>query len=387
MQLTMTIASQISKRGTQYYQWCFTRLVYAEVRWRMLLSDSNFLRLLVQFWRDEDMLNSRVPYGSQALVECANVSHTMNSLVLEAVCGFMEHERCIAKFALDRVKRALLCKSAHRDFLAASLEVVVLLSGNALTREYVLREDGMETVFDVVTRGVETLRSDRTANALILHAYQFFVLVLESATVEQVHQAIDVGLLQSFACLRPVFDTFQEATFALMRRLLRKILPQFLIYPRILDAALAALKNLNDVPPKCATSSDDRIAEDWATLKAFSPDTWRLRRSTSETYRHRARRFSAVMFATFSYSERRFNPGVSADRRHFSCTQSICGSYASRQSFKKCAGCERAVYCSKECQRVSWKAADGHKESCPTMSDNEFREPNGLYVYAMGRKC
>eukprot|EP00798_Chlamydomonas_sp_ICE-L_P006995 gene6995-1644_t len=57
---------------------------------------------------------------------------------------------------------------------------------------------------------------------------------------------------------------------------------------------------------------------------------------------------------------------------HPSCLTGDCGHALGRKKGKKCTGCRRVVYCSKECQKVDWKE---HKPGCnKTLQEIQLEE-------------
>ncbi|TFK60784.1 hypothetical protein BDN72DRAFT_965518 [Pluteus cervinus] len=179
---------------------------------------------------------------------------------------------------------------------------------------------------------------------LIVLAFQFLWLSLEDTIgLPWVLEAISAGLITAFVECSPVYDDLEPDDYAIILVTIVDTIPKYLAYCSVAQAMDTALLRLEKTQRFLAL----RKTKAW---KAFdnlvNVTAWRF--AVVEQFKQMKKEVAVC-----------FNPK--------------CQKMDTRNTFRKCAKCHQALYCSKECQTAHWKDF-GHKKEC--------REPIKVHMHA-----
>ncbi|KLO06775.1 hypothetical protein SCHPADRAFT_910047 [Schizopora paradoxa] len=177
----------------------------------------------------------------------------------------------------------------------------------------------------------DCLDSNLYVAGCVTYGFQFICYMFNTTLGTQwVLQAINAGFLEVFIAWSPMFPFFPAEEREDILSLLRKYFMPFLVYSPVLLAAEVGSQRLRDNIER--STEDAKLA--WGLL--------------TRTVSKRA----AIGKVAW---------GGQANKHRFVCDN--CCKVDDASTFKRCAGCQGALYCSKACQAKAWKER-GHREQC-----------------------
>ncbi|KLO07329.1 hypothetical protein SCHPADRAFT_909584 [Schizopora paradoxa] len=152
-----------------------------------------------------------------------------------------------------------------------------------------------------------------------------------------------LGFLRSLAILSKYPQYLGSASITTIKKILIEDLPQYFVHRFVVIAAIRAAKEIS-LEGLTQSLESGPLAEHWSRFESVLLD-----RTV----------FNAIYQRDFAEID---------DDECFTCKRSKKQLQA---PLFKCAGCEVATYCSKECQTTAWKRGN-HKEKCKQMRDPWF---------------
>ncbi len=170
-------------------------------------------------------------------------------------------------------------------------------------------------------------------------------------------QALQAGLMTALAECAPVAFTFKSSDRVRITTTLHHLtrLTTHLTVARQVSAELERLENTLSVEGRFSGSTPD-VKEAW---KTFYEAILARREILAQMHVLNSTPMSCDNVG-----------GVELDVHHLQVPMPAlklqCFRFNERASFKKCAGCGMAHYCSKDCQARAWKEK-GHRSECKTL--------------------
>ncbi|TFK70596.1 hypothetical protein BDN72DRAFT_958673 [Pluteus cervinus] len=158
-------------------------------------------------------------------------------------------------------------------------------------------------------------------------------------------QMLKAGILSAFVEASPVVHGLRDDEWEIISIILSTIIPSFLCYRSVVDAADTALQNLERTE-RFRSLPKTRV---WKVFSDF----------TKLTMEHK-------MIITLYIKI--------LGRNVTSCSNAECKKVDRLKNLRRCGSCLSTFYCSHDCQRADWKL--GHKEYCKTSDDHglSFRD-------------
>ncbi|KLO13746.1 hypothetical protein SCHPADRAFT_997070 [Schizopora paradoxa] len=188
------------------------------------------------------------------------------------------------------------------------------------------------------------------SNSVVL-GFEFICYMFNTRPGTQwVLQALNAGFLEMFVAWSPMFPFFPAAD---RERILLFLSTQFMPYLVSFPVLLASEDILKQMDAQKVRETVERSSEDTKLA-------WDMLEKTVS-------RRAAIGKVSW---------GVRAHRTKFVCD--TCCKIDITSTFKKCAGCEKALYCSKSCQVKGWKER-GHRKECKELKKQGLQE-NSLQI-------
>ncbi|KAJ7492952.1 hypothetical protein B0H11DRAFT_975399 [Mycena galericulata] len=146
--------------------------------------------------------------------------------------------------------------------------------------------------------------------------------------LKSMSEMLEAGLLPIMVSMAEK-DNLSEYAAAL----LRIYFPKGLLYHSVLSRVEASLPTVMELPSPPGVVSSPDILDDWRL-------SWDMLRDRIATKR--------------IYDSAPFSGRI--------CDNMECGLIATKETFRRCSGCQRRVYCSPECQTKDWR--DDHRSRC-----------------------
>ncbi|KAJ7476232.1 hypothetical protein FB451DRAFT_1557977 [Mycena latifolia] len=247
----------------------------------------------------------------------------------------------IARHALERVRRNSSATQTEVDHAAdITANVASLLAGLAMVPKMAYTLLANNAVRQMTRAFVSLTALPIGADTNLTGFLSFFALNISiTDSIAWVIQALDAGIL--IGLLRYELlqngDSYSDAEEPMHVELLAEILPRYLVFLSVVQAARRALKKAKRSGAERAIS---RSSDLWAAWVAFE-----------------------------DLVKKRVDVAGNFARQKNACNR--CGQVErKRGSFRPCSGCSDLYYCSPECQKRDWEFQ--HRQYCKTMKQNRI---------------
>ncbi|KAJ6545139.1 hypothetical protein B0H19DRAFT_1167039 [Mycena capillaripes] len=268
----------------------------------------------------------------------------------------------IAQLLLGRIKKAKKPFNPDHGALGLSWHINLL---SALSQSPTLRRGFFDAgVIPVVTRAFVALSRKVVQNptkssiSMMVSSFHFFHY-LEGDDYPTLVHAIKAGFLAAFLDCSPTFCLMPTQYVEKALYIMREVLPPYLVHRSFIEAVQTAMAGLR-TPHYQKLMAQPMIAGVWrpfiALLEKRGPPLEQMYMLESE----------GMVLAGCSYIE--------------------CGRRDVIKTFKKCAACRIAHYCSIECQKLAWKS--DHRSLCKQLKEQyPSRRPlnDRTFVYGLAR--
>ncbi|KAF7799425.1 hypothetical protein EIP86_010660 [Pleurotus ostreatoroseus] len=298
------------------------------------------VEIATRLWLEEDAgpLPSKmsVPVGTCVLGNLLKYAEFDTLQRVLKVTGSKSDE--VAKLAISR-----LCSTLQAPKLNATHLVIHMDFINSLSRSYkhAFRNAllSANVIWNITKALVKISTVVNTTQDLafldaMVSGFGYLYNCLESSDgFTWVTQAIRAGLLTAFTDCSPQFSQLDPEDFGMVKDIVERILPRYLVYRSILEAIDTSMKKIDHGPSKGRV--DRSIVKDvWNKFHGLALERnmvlWRAN----------------VMKG-----------------KNVTCDNVKCMKIATTQEMRQCSACFSTFYCSKECQTVAWKEG-GHRNMC-----------------------
>ncbi|KAI0751907.1 hypothetical protein C8Q80DRAFT_1269066 [Daedaleopsis nitida] len=246
----------------------------------------------------------------------------------------------VAKLAISRLQRALKASDLNAEPSVVSMYLDVINSfsrvrGHAL-RHALLSANVIWVVSGALVRISVFVNTSRDRGWIdpMIGAFGYLRNCLESTDgFTWVAQAIGAGFLQAFCDCSSQFGVLFPEDYKMVEDLIRVVIPPYLVYRSIVEAAGSALAKIERGVQKQRVEKS-RARAPWERLVALVRE-----------------RMLVVKEAEASKG------------KQITCDNIKCQKISPKEGVRRCSACLSTFYCSKECQESAWKEGD-HKMMC-----------------------
>ncbi|TFK64484.1 hypothetical protein BDN72DRAFT_963154 [Pluteus cervinus] len=332
---------------------CWCSLAFSESAKRAMLKTRGVIDIAARLWLFEDdpeearvtQIARGIPIGTLLLKLLSDTDDEADwDNFISATSGNMDK---IARISLSRLKTAFkapkfasnpgeciailsfigrLCCSPKPEILQALLDNGVIV----VCIKFLIR------LASVVNEG--SCSPDLRAEFVVPMTGTFRILLLcleDTIGLPWVLQAANAGLITAFVECSPLFNDISHDDYTTVSATISNTIPRYLAYWGVVQAVDAAFLKLE----KTERFLSLRRSKAWEAFNGLALLT--------------ARRFRLVG----QYKQMK--------KKATTCSNPRCLKVDLRNTFRKCAKCRTAVYCSKECQTSHWSDSKfNHRRSC-----------------------
>ncbi|KAJ7153961.1 hypothetical protein C8R43DRAFT_1066488 [Mycena crocata] len=317
---------------------CFNLFIKA------MVSTAGCLELLTKLWALED-----VPAEAESIILGPIQTATLGTIVKWATLLGRENIQdrvvkaaggdvnVVVKLLLGRVKKAT--KAFNPDLGALGLSWHIALVTELCHPPHPLCRAFFENdVIGVVTRAFVAISRTvtPTPNSLLMmtSCFDFFTRCLEGDDYPELVHAVKAGFLGAFLDCSRMFSGLPADTVDEALLIMGQTLPKYLVYRSFIEAVNSALEHLR-TPHYQQLIAQPSVRGVWLPFLALL----------------------AKRMPTLKHIQ-----NLKAEGTPVTCDYIRCEAIDAKNTFKTCAACRSAYYCSPQCQKLAWKA--GHKSLC-----------------------
>lgn len=316
-------------------------LVRSESARKVMTTTPGSIEMATLLWVFEDAspISSIVdiPSASAALDGLLREYHPGNlDRVVKAAGGKAEN---VAQTALLRLRSAFKnITRLHEPRTAIYLDLICKLSRDPNHKlRYAFLSSNIITLCTTIALTVTNMINDGGHPGLLdvlVASFGYLSNCLESTDgFSWVIQSVKAGLLTAFVDASPHFFKLDPDDRDMILHIVRDILPDYLVYRSVVEAVDGTMRKLSDSPHR------ERI------LSSTASGVW------TKFHKLALERLFITMQAT------------AVKGKAMTCDNVKCQKIDEKNNFRRCGACSTTLYCSKECQTVSWKEG-GHKTMC-----------------------
>ncbi|TFK80133.1 hypothetical protein K466DRAFT_667821, partial [Polyporus arcularius HHB13444] len=244
----------------------------------------------------------------------------------------------VAKLAITRLQRTLKGPEYHPNHISMHIDLVNSLSRprDHPLRHALLSANVIWVISGALVKISVLMNTTRNVDYMdpMLGGFGYLRNCLESTDgFTWVTQAIDAGFLQAYCDCSPCFADLPHEEYQMIEELMSRILPPYLVYRSVVEAADSALKKIERGAQK-ERIERSRVRVPWARFAQLVHDRARIVKAAEE-----------------------------AKGTQITCDNMKCQKIRPKQEVRRCSACLTTFYCSKECQEAAWKEGD-HKTMC-----------------------
>ncbi|KAJ7120472.1 hypothetical protein C8R43DRAFT_1151718 [Mycena crocata] len=302
-------------------------LVRADGMREVIAATQGSVEIATKLW----LLEETVPSPGHQFMNIPCLAAALDAIIVDtpaadrALVASGGKAETIASIALSRARGALSSSPLDPVQIVIYLDLLSHLSRGV---EHPIRHALLQAgVIPMCTRAAGTL-----GRALNAGGHPDLIDGVSTEGFTWVTQSLTADLLVAFADCCPHFSRLDAEDYGMVCSLLKKTLPQYLVYRSVLHAIDEGMQRLKDPQKKRIESSI--VKQVWLD------------------FQHLAEERCMVVLQAAAVK------GKSA-----TCDNVQCHRIDAKNTFRKCGACSTTLYCSKECQIIAWKEG-GHKEMC-----------------------
>ncbi|OBZ69914.1 hypothetical protein A0H81_10215 [Grifola frondosa] len=243
----------------------------------------------------------------------------------------------VAKFAVAKLQTSFGDTPTDPDGVVVHITFLTLLSGAG--RAPLLNALLGANVNWVVTKALVEVsvlvNSQESVDAMVAMTYCFGYLHTSLEATDGftwVSQSVGAGLLQAFCNCSPHFSKLEARDLKMVLEVVGNVVSRFLIYRSVIETVEVEMEKIDSGSLQAKRVGASVAKPVWDAFRALAHER-------------------AVLVRLFSTANTQVCDNVQCQKR------------ANRKEFRRCSACLVTFYCSKECQKASWKEGD-HKALC-----------------------
>ncbi|KAI0038464.1 hypothetical protein FA95DRAFT_1613368 [Auriscalpium vulgare] len=299
---------------------------------RKMVNDTpQIMTLVASIWMKENQMDSPSGCAPSAALE-GILQDADEDRIEEFIQATGKSVKRIAELALSRLRCSIEAQDMSVLAVTTQINLMTCFTGDEHydLRRAILRK-GCISLFIRAALRLSTLKIDDDNVSCILSLTFIHLQNLMEADhgIPWVQQAVRDGLLDLLYSVCTKLHKFTAQTRDDIILFISDILPRYTVYPSVLLPVCFSMSKLN-TPGHQRTINSSPLKKSWCKLHTLTLSRLMVKLKVDR---------SPVV--EFCYH---------------------CGKEAPRTELKRCAGCRATLYCSKDCQVVSWKTK--HKTEC-----------------------